>query len=165
VRPFPHVRGWRGRVAAAAERTVDDAVAAEPDRGGGLLAGSWTAGSCLTIRRMSDVSGVAISGRWCPGRGFRVRVNGPGRLDGNLTFASGGRVAGRLGGRRVAARRAGAPAGTGLLELLLEIFAARAAGVRGAGARAELPPVGLRHLAQAPRLDLVDEPAHGILAG
>ena len=109
VRRFP-VRA--GRVVNATRETIADAgyhddlrrFAGAGTRGGGLLGGRYRSTSrSITLTRYSLVPGVRVSGRVAYGRrGYRgrVRVDGPGRLDGTLRMSP-SRVRGTLGGVRI----------------------------------------------------------------
>jgi pimeloyl-ACP methyl ester carboxylesterase len=119
-RTAPGTRGARGRVVSAAlVSAIDARVAVLQDlyagfallRGGGLRGGSYALQSSarLVLRRYRYFAGVAVTGTLRLSAGDakgRVRVDGPGRLDGTLVFDGRGGAAGRLGGRYVATRDA-----------------------------------------------------------
>ncbi len=121
VDPLRGVRGARGRALATVGLTLrdvlEDAVTElifapdDPDlaRGGGLRHGSYRigGGGTLVLSEVAYVPGVRITGRI---RRFGerrqnglLRLTGPGSPAG-LLRVTGGRVEGRLGGRRVRAR-------------------------------------------------------------
>jgi pimeloyl-ACP methyl ester carboxylesterase len=119
-RPAPGTKGNRGRVVSAAlVSTVDARVAVLQDlfagfaklRGGGLRGGSYAlkGSSRLVLRRYRYFAGVGVSGTLRLGardaKG-RLRVDGPGRLDGTLVLDGRGGAEGTLGGRAVATRAA-----------------------------------------------------------
>jgi pimeloyl-ACP methyl ester carboxylesterase len=121
VRRAPGVRGLRGRTVGAvalalrdvAEDSLTEQILRQGDadvaRGGGLRGGRYRidARGTLVLRGVVYVSGVRVSGRI---RRFgerrqrgRLRVRGRAAPDGVLSLR-GGRVRGRLGGRRVRGR-------------------------------------------------------------
>jgi pimeloyl-ACP methyl ester carboxylesterase len=118
-RPAPGTHGRRGRVVSAAiVSAIDARVAVLQDlfagferlRGGGLRGGSYElrGNARLILRRYRYVAGVRVSGRlWLGGldAGGRVRVDGPGKLDGTLVLDGRGGATGTIGGRRIHARR------------------------------------------------------------
>ena len=57
----------------------------------------------MLIRRYEAIRGVRISGGARDGT-LRLRVGGPAAAHGRVTFTAGGRLRGRLGGRRVSVR-------------------------------------------------------------
>jgi pimeloyl-ACP methyl ester carboxylesterase len=102
------------RVAHAARITLGDVFAevlsrlfsGGPPRGGGLRGGRWDfggGGRRLRLHRVEVVPGVRVSAALRNTLRGRVRVDGPGRLDGLLRLRR-GKLSGRLGGRRVHAR-------------------------------------------------------------
>jgi len=122
--------GTRGQVVTASFVTILDSLDQLLERlgsgytqlaGGGLRAGSWSAtlSGHLTLRGDSYVRGVRVSGDIRFSHGDLIgtlRVDGPGRDDGVVTFGKKGRISGRLGGRRLrgalpvaSAARAGGP--------------------------------------------------------
>jgi pimeloyl-ACP methyl ester carboxylesterase len=109
VHPAPGLAGLRGRTAAAIGLTVDDlAFAVSPAflaySGGGLRGGHFAvAKGKITITRYSAIRGVRISGRARKGR-LVLRIGGSAAAHGRVTFSAGGRLRGRLGGRRVSVR-------------------------------------------------------------
>ena len=82
--------------------------------GGGLRGGRFTArlddnGADVQLYRYQSLAGVRVTGKVRlrgDGLSGRVRVDGPGRLDGTLTIDTKGGAKGRLGGRRVRYRPA-----------------------------------------------------------
>jgi hypothetical protein len=74
-------------------------------RGGGLRGGRWDFGGAgrLRLHRVEVVPGVRVSAALRDTRSGRLRVDGPGRLEGLLRLRR-GILSGRLGGRRVRAR-------------------------------------------------------------
>jgi pimeloyl-ACP methyl ester carboxylesterase len=133
-RVAPGTHGARGRVVSAAlVATLDARVSVLQDlyagfsqlRGGGLRGGSYSleGSERLVLHSYRYVRSVRVSGmlRLGPGtlRG-RVRVDGPGRLDGTLTLDRRGGASGRIAGRAVHVGRA-------------RTGAATAAALRGAG--------------------------------
>ena len=112
VAPLGRLRGRVGRTAAAVGVTVDDlAFSLSPAflaySGGGLRGGSFAVrrGS-VVARRFSAVRGMWISGTARRGV-LRMRVGGRAAARGRVTLRSGGRLSGRLGGRRVRVRLPG----------------------------------------------------------
>jgi pimeloyl-ACP methyl ester carboxylesterase len=109
VAPAPGLHGRRGRTAAAIGLTVDDlAFAVSPAflaySGGGLRGGRFAIGrGRITIKRYSAIRGVRISGRARRGR-LVLRIGGSAAAHGRVTFSAGGRLRGRLGGRRVSVK-------------------------------------------------------------
>ena len=118
-RMAPGVGGARGRVVSAALVSALDARVSvledlfagfERLRGGGLRGGSYElkGRDRLVLRGYRYTRSVRISGVLRLGSGTtkgRLRVNGPGRLDGTLALKGGGSARGTIGGRRVHARR------------------------------------------------------------
>lgn len=111
VRPYPGLSGLPGRTLTATSRTVrdlresvaaDEIAGATPRRLGGLRGGTATAErGGVRLRRYSFVPGVELSGL-VPSRSgaaLRLRVTGSAAATGSFRVA-GGRVSGRLGGRR-----------------------------------------------------------------
>jgi pimeloyl-ACP methyl ester carboxylesterase len=76
-----------------------------PPRGGGLRGGRWSFGvdGRLRLHRVEVVPGVRVSAALRDTRRGRVRVDGPGRLDGSVRVRR-GTLSGLLGGHRVRAR-------------------------------------------------------------
>jgi pimeloyl-ACP methyl ester carboxylesterase len=146
-RVAPGTKGARGRVVSAAiVSAIDARVAILQDlyagygtlHGGGLRGGSYALkGSArMVLRGYRYVSSVRITGSLHigdSGAAGRVRVNGPGTLDGTLVLGARGGARGTIGGRHIRVRRT---AGLG----------AAAAGLRGA---AHFPAA--RQLASAQR--------------
>jgi pimeloyl-ACP methyl ester carboxylesterase len=116
-RPAPGVRGDRGRIVFGVLDTVVDArvtalqtlyAGFDPVRGGGLRGGTFSASideGRFDLRRYQYLDGLRVTGRLLAEgendvRG-RVRVDGPGRLDGWLRLDRRGGVRGRIGGRAV----------------------------------------------------------------
>jgi pimeloyl-ACP methyl ester carboxylesterase len=132
-RVAPGTTGARGRVVSAAiVSAIDARVAILQDlyagygtlRGGGLRGGSYALdGARMVLRGYRYVPSVRITGSLRLGGGSaagRVRVDGPGTLDGTLVLGAHGGAKGAIGGRRIRVRAA-----TGLA-------AAAVAGLRGA---------------------------------
>jgi pimeloyl-ACP methyl ester carboxylesterase len=112
VAPLRRLRGRVGRTAAAIGVTVDDlAFSLSPAflaySGGGLRGGSFAVRRGQVIMRRFE----AVRGMWISGvarRGvLHLRVGGRAAAHGRVTMRSGGRVSGRLGGRRVRVRLPG----------------------------------------------------------
>jgi pimeloyl-ACP methyl ester carboxylesterase len=121
VRPVPSVQGLRGRAVTALSLTLGDVAAdavselildlgdRDLARGGGLRAGRYRLDGrgTLHLHGVAFVPGVRVSGRLARFTGRRqrgvLRVWGPATPDGRLSVR-GRRVAGRLGGARLAAR-------------------------------------------------------------
>jgi pimeloyl-ACP methyl ester carboxylesterase len=127
VAPVAGVPGRRGRLLGALGATFGDLVdsfyldgflgagldeSGSVIRGGGLRGGSFAVGeNVFRLNRWEYVPGVRLSGRWkTEGDGpERLRIDGPGRLDGVIRFREIEnelifRVRGRIAGRRVRAR-------------------------------------------------------------
>ena len=125
--PVAGVPGRRGRLLSALGATFGDLVdsfyldgflgagldeSGSAIRGGGLRGGSFAVGeNVFRLSRWEYVPGVRLSGRWrTEGDGpERLRIDGPGRLDGVVRFREIEnelifRVRGRIAGRRVRAR-------------------------------------------------------------
>jgi hypothetical protein len=112
VAPLRRLGGRAGRTAAAIGSTIDDlAFALSPaflSYSGGGLRGGW-----FKVRRGKVVVHryAAVRGMWVTGvasRGvIRLRVGGRAAAHGRVTLRSGGRLRGRLGGRRVRVRLPG----------------------------------------------------------
>ena len=110
--PLRGLGGRPGRTAAALGMTIDDlAFSLSPAflaySGGGLRGGSFAVRrGQVVLRRFSAVRGLWISG--VARRGvLRLRVGGAAAARGRVVLRSGGRLAGRLGGRRIAVRLPG----------------------------------------------------------
>jgi pimeloyl-ACP methyl ester carboxylesterase len=127
-RVAPGTTGARGRVVSAAiVSAIDARVAILQDlyagygtlRGGGLRGGSYALdGARMVLRGYRYVPSVRITGSLRLGGGSaagRVRVDGPGTLDGTLVLGARGAAKGTIGGRRIrvraTTRRAAAAAG------------------------------------------------------
>ena len=112
LRPLRGLRGRAGRTAAAVSATVDDLLfslspAFLAYSGGGLRGGRFAVrGRRVVVRRFSAVRGVWITGEARRGV-LRLRVGGRAAARGRVTLRRGGRLRGRLGGRRVSARLSG----------------------------------------------------------
>jgi pimeloyl-ACP methyl ester carboxylesterase len=125
--PVAGVPGRRGRLLSALGATFGDIVdslyldgflgagldeSGSVIRGGGLRGGSFAVGeNVFRLSRWEYVPGVRLSGRWkTEGDGpERLRIDGPGRLDGVVRFREIEnelifRARGRIAGRRVRAR-------------------------------------------------------------
>ena len=117
-RRAPGVRGDAGRVLFAAVDTAIDARVAALQllfagfrelRGGGLRGGRFTAklddaGADVRMVRYQYLAGVRLTGTIRlrgDGLSGRVRIDGPGHLDGTLTIDRSGGARGRLGGHKV----------------------------------------------------------------
>jgi len=104
--------GRAGRTAAAVGATVDDLVfslspAFLAYSGGGLRGGSFAVRrGRVIVRRFSAIRGMWISGMARRGV-LRLRVGGRAAAHGRVALRSGGRLTGRLGGRRVHLRLPG----------------------------------------------------------
>jgi len=112
VAPLRGLGRRAGRTAAAVGVTVDDlSFSLSPAflsySGGGLRGGSFAVrGGRVVVRRFSAVRGMWVTG--VAGRGvLRLRIGGRAAAHGRVTLRSGGRLRGRLGGRRVAVRLPG----------------------------------------------------------
>ncbi len=125
--PVAGVPGRRGRLLSALGATFGDLVdsfyldgflgagldeSGSVIRGGGLRGGSFAVGeNVFRLSRWEYVPGVRLSGRWRTESDGpeRLRIDGPGRLDGVVRFREIEnelifRVRGRIAGRRVRAR-------------------------------------------------------------
>jgi pimeloyl-ACP methyl ester carboxylesterase len=144
----PGVPGVRGRIVYAVLDTLVDAKLSalqtlyagfDPVRGGGLRGGRFAADENLgvSLHRYSYVPGVRVSGS-----DARLRIDGPGHLDGVLHLGRHGVITGRLGGRAIRTRRgvsSTARANAGRFPTAprlpsLRVAAARAARLRALGA-------------------------------
>lgn len=117
-RDAPGTTGARGRVVSAVlVSAVDARVAVLQDlyagfsklQGGGLRGGSYDlqGSSRLVLRRYAYLTGVSVTGTLKLDGDHpigMVRINGPGTLDGTLTFGPKGGASGTIGGRHVRAR-------------------------------------------------------------
>jgi pimeloyl-ACP methyl ester carboxylesterase len=102
-----------GRTLRALAATIDDVLilytpAILTTAGGGLRGGSWALHGFrrLQLRRYQAVPGVEVSGNLINTdrslrRGWQFRVTGTNAAHGTIKLRTGGRVTGRLGGRRV----------------------------------------------------------------
>jgi pimeloyl-ACP methyl ester carboxylesterase len=112
VAPLRRLHGRVGRTAAAIGLTVDDlAFSLSPAflaySGGGLRGGSFAVRrGAVVVRRFSAIRGMWISGAARCGV-LRLRIGGRAAAHGRVTMRSGGRVRGRLGGRRIRVRLPG----------------------------------------------------------
>ena len=144
VKPLRGVRGRAGRTAAAVGLTLDDLVfslspAFLSYSGGGLRGGSFAVrGGRVIVHRFEAIRGVWISGV-ARRRVLRLRVGGRAAAHGRVELRAGGRLSGRLGGRRIDTRLPAVTAGS-----------ARAGAAR-------LPAGGLARLFRAP---FARKPAH-----
>jgi pimeloyl-ACP methyl ester carboxylesterase len=105
VAPVHGLPDATGRTLAAVRLTLDDVAFAGSvaDEGGGLRGGSYRwSGGHARLRALEAVDGVRLSGRPA-----RLRVAGP--VSGTVRLA-GGRLRGRLGGRKVSLNLRGTPA-------------------------------------------------------
>ena len=114
LRPVAPVRGGPGRTLRALELTLDDVAFAlalsSKVGGGGLRGGSFIGGAHWPrLRSVEYVPGVRVSGR--PNKSGRLvmRISGEAASRGTVVLARDGRIRGRLGGRRVAARLSSRP--------------------------------------------------------
>jgi pimeloyl-ACP methyl ester carboxylesterase len=97
-----------GRTLRAIAATLDDLlVVLSPvtltNSGGGLHGGTWAVrdrGRRLVLRRYETVPGVAVTGTLSGGP-IRLRIGGRRAAHGFVRLRSGGRLSGRLGGRRI----------------------------------------------------------------
>jgi len=113
--------GRVGRTVGAIDATLDFldfalSPAIDVDgRGGGLRGGSYRLGRRLVLRGVVVVPGVRVSGRETRSGALRLRIAGSRAARGRVEVTGRGRLRGRLGGRRVAARLAnGSPQPFGL---------------------------------------------------
>jgi hypothetical protein len=102
-----------GRTLRALAATIDDiSILPSPailtTAGGGLRGGSWELHGYgrLQLRKYQAVPGVEVSGSLLYTdrslrRGWRLRVTGTNAAHGTVELRTGGRVTGRLGGRKV----------------------------------------------------------------
>jgi pimeloyl-ACP methyl ester carboxylesterase len=118
-RVAPGTRGARGRVVSAAlVSAIDARVGVLQDlyagfselRGGGLRGGSYAlaGGDRMVLHGYRYVASVRVSGSLRLGAGDtkgRIRVDGPGRLDGTLVLDGHGGARGAIGGRAMRVRR------------------------------------------------------------
>lgn len=104
------IRGRVGRTVTAVLRTRDDVLVsalgeqlgANRSRFGGLRGGTITqTASQVTLRRVSVVPGVTVSGSFGSEGTARLTVSGSRAARGTLTFSRDERVTGRLGGRTI----------------------------------------------------------------
>ncbi|WP_028058552.1 alpha/beta fold hydrolase [Candidatus Solirubrobacter pratensis] len=108
LRGFPGVPRKVGRTLRALEATFDDlrvvtSAAVLTSAGGGLRGGTWTAhGGRLTVDRYTVVGGVTVTGGGTSR--LTLRIAGSKAAHGTVTLRSGGRLAGTLGGHRIAVR-------------------------------------------------------------
>ena len=122
VAPVRSLGGRVGRTANAVGVTVDDlAFALSPaflSYSGGGLRGGWfkiRMGSVL-VHRYSAVGGMWVTGK-ASGGVIRLRVGGRSAAAGRVVLRSGGRLTGRLGGRRVNVRLPGYGSAAGIASL------------------------------------------------
>ena len=112
VAPLRRLGGRVGRTAAAIGATIDDlAFALSPaflSYSGGGLRGGWfkIRGGKVLVHRYAAVRGMWVTGV-ASNRLIRLRVGGGAAAHGRVTLRSGGRLRGRLGGRRVHVRLPG----------------------------------------------------------
>jgi len=112
VAPLRGLRGRVGRTAAAVGITIDDlAFSLSPVflaySGGGLRGGSFAVRrGQVVVKRFAAIRGVRVTGVARRGR-LRLRIGGRAAAHGHVTLRSGGRLSGRLGGRRVSVRLPG----------------------------------------------------------
>jgi pimeloyl-ACP methyl ester carboxylesterase len=115
VAPYPGTSGRRGRTLAATLLTLADlyreqreiSVLLDRPGGGGLRGGRWTARArWLRLERLVLVPGVRVSGTVGEGNHptGKLVVSGSIAVHGKLTLTKGGKLSGKLGGRKVAAR-------------------------------------------------------------
>ena len=78
-------------------------------RGGGLRGGRFSYRRVLRLRGVVVVPGVVVSGSETRAGALRLRVSGAAAARGRVRVSRRGRLTGRLGGRRVAARLANRP--------------------------------------------------------
>jgi pimeloyl-ACP methyl ester carboxylesterase len=109
VRPLRGLRGRVGRTAAAIGLTVDDlAFSLSPAflaySGGGLRGGSFAVRrNRVVLSRFSAIRGVQLTGV-ARGGVLRMRVGGRAAARGRVRLTAGGRLRGRLDGRRIDVR-------------------------------------------------------------
>jgi pimeloyl-ACP methyl ester carboxylesterase len=114
LRPARGLRGTVGRTVTAIDATLDDVILALTlglqygDRGAGLRGGTFrTVRAGVVLRRVRVVPGVVLSGSPVRGGGLGLRVSGPRAARGAVVLSRGGRLTGRLGGRRISTRLPG----------------------------------------------------------
>jgi pimeloyl-ACP methyl ester carboxylesterase len=113
--PAPGLAGRVGRTVSAVDATLDwldFALSPALDgatSGGGLRGGTYRHGGRLRLRGVVVVPGVRVSGAEARSGTLTLRVRGTGAARGRVRVTRRGRLAGRLGGRRVAARLASRP--------------------------------------------------------
>jgi len=113
--PAAGLDGRAGRTVSAVDATLDFLdFALSPAlgldaAGGGLRGGSYRLRPRLALRGFVVVPGVRISGYERRGGSLVLRVRGSAAARGSVRVSNGGRLSGRLGGRRVAARLASRP--------------------------------------------------------
>ena len=78
-------------------------------RGGGLRGGSYNYARRGRLRGVVVVPGVVVSGEERRSGALALRVSGRAAAHGRVRVSGGGRLTGRLGGRRVTARLANRP--------------------------------------------------------
>jgi pimeloyl-ACP methyl ester carboxylesterase len=110
LRPVRGVSGKPGRTLRALLHTLDDAdgalaLSASGRSAGGLRGGRVRArGSGIELLRFQYIPGVIVDAKSLRGGGLDIRLSGPAASSGRVTLARGGRLIGRLGGRRVAVK-------------------------------------------------------------
>jgi pimeloyl-ACP methyl ester carboxylesterase len=113
--PAAGLRGRMGRTVAAVDATLDFldfalSPALDGDTsGGGLRGGSFSYGRRLGLHGVVVVPGVRVSGAETRAGALALRVRGAAAARGRVRVTRRGRLAGRLGGRRVTARLANRP--------------------------------------------------------
>jgi hypothetical protein len=120
VPAVPGLTGRTGRTVGAIRASVDDlALVLSPaflqQAGGGLRGGTWRLrGRRVVLRRFEVVPGVRLTGGGDRRDGLRLRVSGRRAAPGVVRLSAGGRLTGRLGGRRVSVRLRRPPAAPGV---------------------------------------------------
>lgn len=143
LRPFGSVPGVRGRTLQALRLTVNDGIqqllgaaltsGGEPVGVGGLRGGAVrAAGSTYRFASYEYVPGVLVSGTYNRRGTSTFTIRGRGTAAGRVSVARSGAVSGRLGGRKVTVKFAGA-ASAGGPRLTVEQAAARGRQARRAG--------------------------------
>jgi pimeloyl-ACP methyl ester carboxylesterase len=130
--PAAGLEGRVGRTVSAVDATLDflDFAVGLDARGSGLRGGVFSSSPRLSLRGLVVVPGVRISGSEGRGGALRLRVRGGSAAPGVVRVSPGGRLRGRLGGRRVAGRLANRPP--------------RPLGLSSARARASISPAPAR---------------------
>jgi hypothetical protein len=108
--PAAGLFGRRGRTVSAIDATLDfldfalSPAFSSGYSGGGLRGGWFRYGRRLTLHRVVVAPGVRVSGAERHDGVLRLRIGGRSAAHGTVVVSRHGRLTGRLGGRRVAAR-------------------------------------------------------------